>query len=39
MLNKNLEFQVVEVVCMDAIGGCIVVDLGVSITSIVGSSS
>ena len=38
MLNKNLEFQVMEVVCMEAIAGCMVVDLGVSIT-IVGSSS
>ena len=39
MLNKNLEFQVMEVVCMEAIVGCMVVDLRVSITSIVGSSS
>ena len=28
-----------EVVCMEAIVGCMVVDLGVSITSIVASSS
>ena len=39
MLNKNLEFQVMEVVCMEAIAGCMVVDLGVSITSIDASSS
>ena len=39
MLNKNLEFQVMEVVCMEGIAGCMVVDLGVSITSIVASSS
>ena len=39
MLNKNFEFQVMEVVCMKAIVGCMVVDLGVSITSIVGFSS
>ena len=39
MWNKNLEFQAMEVVCMEAIVGCMVVDLGVSITSIVASSS
>ena len=39
MLNKNLEFQVMEVVCMEGIAGCMVVDLGVSITSIDASSS
>ena len=39
MLNKNLEFQVMEVVCMEGIAGCMVVDLGVSITSIGASSS